>query len=230
MKPFVALILLSLLCFASPQSQQPPYETLKTEAERLYAEASYSQARELYLKARAANLRPEDARWVEFRLADTLWRAQAATQTADATKYETAQRQLESIIQERRRPEDHDRVWAEAQESLGDLWWTRRDARNWAQAWPHYQLALDWWAGTKDLDLGRARYLKIVWTIAQPPETEPYYYYGYYGNYAPIEILENALKIAQNDTDRARAHYLIAMTLRYQGGDYRRAQRAPEEF
>jgi len=42
MKPLVMLILLSLLCLASPQSQQPTYEALKTEAERLYAEASYS--------------------------------------------------------------------------------------------------------------------------------------------------------------------------------------------
>jgi alpha-2-macroglobulin len=230
MKPLVMLILLSLLCFASPRSQQPTYEALKAEAERLYAEASYSQARELYLKARAVKLQPEESRWVEFRLADTLWRAQAATQTADTTKYETAQRQLESLIRERRRSEDHDRVWAEAQESLGDLWWTRRDARNWAQAWPYYQQALDWWAGTKDLDLGRARYLKIVWTMTQPPEAEQYYYYGYYGNYAPLEILDNALKIARNDADRARAHYLIAMTLRYRGGDYRQMQRAPEEF
>ena len=229
MKPLVMLILLSLLCFASPRSQQPTYEALKTEAERLYAEASYSKARELYLKARAVKLQPEESRWVEFRLADTLWRAQAATQTADTTKYETAQRQLESLIRERRRTEDHDRVWAEAQESLGDLWWTRRDARNWGQAWPHYQQALDWWAGTKDLDLGRARYLKIVWTMTQP-EAEPYYYYGYYGNYAPVEILDNVLKIARNDTDRARAHYLIAMTMRYRGGDYRQMQRAPEEF
>jgi alpha-2-macroglobulin len=229
MKPLVMLILLSLLCFASPRSQQPTYEALKAEAEHLYAEASYSKARELYLKARAVKLQPEESRWVEFRLADTLWRAQAATQTADTTKYETAQRQLESLIRERRRYEDHDRVWAEAQESLGDLWWTRRDARNWAQAWPHYQQALDWWAGTKDLDLGRARYLKIVWTMTQP-EAEPYYYYGYYGNYAPVEILDNALKIAQNDADRARAHYLIAMTLRYRGGDYSQMRRAPEEF
>src|SRR5262245_36807056 len=138
MKLLVALILLSLLCFASPQSQQQPYEALKTEAERLYAEASYSQARELYLKARAIKLQPEEARWVEFRLADTLWRAQAATQTADTTKYETAQRQLESLIRERRRAEDHDRVWAEAQESLGDLWWARRGVKGWGQAWTHY--------------------------------------------------------------------------------------------
>jgi len=234
MKPLVALILLSLLCFASPRSQQPSYESLKTEAERLYAEASYSQARELYLKARAIKFQPplglEDARWVEFRLADTLWRAQAATQTVDATKYETAQRQLETLIRERRRAEDHDRVWAEAQESLGDLWWTRRGVKDWGQAWPHYQQALDWWAGTKDLDLGRARYLKITWTMTQPREADPYYYYGYYGNFVPLEILDNALKIAQNDTDRARAHYLIAMTLRYRGGDYRQMQRTPEEF
>ncbi len=230
MKPLVMLILLSLLCLAAPQSQQSGYESLKAEAERLYAEASYSKAREIYLKARAIKLQPEDARWVEFRLADTLWRAQAATQTADTTKYETAQRQLEAIISERKRNEDHDRIWAEAHESLGDLFWTRRDTKDWQQAWPHYQQALDWWAGTKDIALGRARYLKIVWTIAQPGEADPGYYYGYYGNFAPLEILDNALKIAQNDTDRARAHYLIAMTLCYRGGDYRQMQRTPEEF
>jgi alpha-2-macroglobulin len=230
MKPVVALILLSLLCFASPRSQQPTYEALKTDAERLYAEASYGRARELYLKARAVKLQPEESRWVDFRLADTLWRAQAATQTADDTKYETAQRQLESLIRERRRAEDHDLVWAEAQESLGDLWWARRGVQDWGQAWPHYQQALDWWAGTKDLDLGRARYLKIIWTIAQPPEVDSYYYYGYYGNFVPVEILDNALKIAQKDADRARAHYLIAMTLRYRGGDYRQMRRTPEEF
>src|SRR5262245_20607021 len=230
MKPLVMLILLSLFCFASPQSQQPTYEALKTEAERLYAEASYSQARELYLKARAVKLQSQEARWVEFRLADTLWRAQAATQTADATKYEAAQQQLESLIRERRRPEDHDQVWAEAQESLGDLLWTRRDSRNWALAWPHYQQALDWWAGTKDLALGRARYLKIVWTMAKPSQAEPYYYYRHYGNSVPLEILDNALKIARNDADRTRAHFLIAMTLRYRSGDLRQMQRAPEEF
>src|SRR5262245_23490696 len=98
MKPLVMLILLSLLCLAAPQPQQTSYEALKSEAERLYAEASYSRARELYLKARAIKLPPEEARWVEFRLADSLWRAEAATQTADSTRYEEAQQRLEAII------------------------------------------------------------------------------------------------------------------------------------
>ncbi|HKQ79889.1 MAG TPA: alpha-2-macroglobulin family protein [Blastocatellia bacterium] len=230
MKPFAVLILISLFCLAAPQSQQTPFEALKAEAERLYVEASYSRAQEIYLKARAIKLSPEEARWVEFRLADVLWRAQAATQTADTTIYETAQQQLEAIIRERPRTEDHDRTWAEAQESLGDLWWTRRNVKDWQKAWPHYQQALDWWAGTKDLDLGRARYLKIVWTMAQPPEADSYYYYGYNGAYAPIEILDNALKIARNDAERAYAHYLTAMTLSNRGGDHRQRQRTLEEF
>src|SRR5262249_23015614 len=93
MKPLVMLILLSLLCFASPRSQQPTYGALKAEAERLYAEASYSKAREIYLKARAVKLQPEESRWVEFRLADTLWRAPAASQTPGTTKTRTAQAQ-----------------------------------------------------------------------------------------------------------------------------------------
>jgi hypothetical protein len=70
MKQLITPILLSLLCLATPQPQQSTYDTLKTEAERLYAEASYSQARELYPKARAIKLPPDEADWVKFRLAD----------------------------------------------------------------------------------------------------------------------------------------------------------------
>jgi hypothetical protein len=66
--------------------------------------------------------------------------------------------------------------------------------------------------------------------MAQPREDESNYLFGYYGNSMPLEILENALEIALNDNDRARAHYLMAMTLRNQSGDYRRLQRVPEEF
>jgi hypothetical protein len=32
---------------------------------------------------------------------------------------------------------------------------------------PHYQLALDWWAGAPD-ELARDRYL-MVWRLARPP-------------------------------------------------------------
>jgi hypothetical protein len=56
------------------------------------------------------------------------------------------------------------------------------------------------------------------------------YYFGNYGNTLPLETLDNALKIAQSADDQAHAHYLIAMTLRQQGGDWTRLQRVPAEF
>ena len=76
----------------------------------------------------------------------------------------------------------------------------------------------------------RDRYLKIVFKAAEPPRPNEYYFYTYYGNYIPLDILENALKISANDRDKVHLHYLIAMTMRYAGGDWESRQRVPEEF
>ncbi|HSP06346.1 MAG TPA: MG2 domain-containing protein, partial [Acidobacteriota bacterium] len=168
--------------------------------------------------------------WVQFRAADTLWRSEAATETADSTKYDQAQHALETLVRDVVREEDKDRVWVEVQESLGDFYWVRRDSRNWSAAWEYYNKALDWWAGSDQLDIARDRYIGIVWRIARPAWVEPYYYYGYYGNTVPLDVLQNVLKIAKSENDIAHAHYLIAMTLRYQGGNYDQRQRIPEEF
>ncbi|HYV04715.1 MAG TPA: MG2 domain-containing protein [Blastocatellia bacterium] len=225
--------MLALLCavgLLTTHAQKTEYATLKSEAEKQYINASYAKARELYLSARALNLAPAESRWVAFRLADTLWRSQAATNTADSSKYDEARQQLEVLVRDITRAEDRDLVWVEVQESLGDFWWMRNDSRNWGQGWQNYQQALDWWSGSADINTARDRYLKIVWKISKPSWSEASYYYGYYGNYVPLEILDNALKIAQIENDRARLHYLVAMTLRAQGGDWDRRQRVPEEF
>src|SRR5438309_4572987 len=202
MKAGVTSALLLVLCSAlasdqALQTQPPDYEKLKAEAERLHGQGSYALAHDLYLKAGTSTLPLAESRWVSFRVADTLWRAQAGSQTADPTQYEKARQQLETLIRDLHRVEDRDRVWAEVHQSLGDFWWTRRDTKDWNQAWPHYQQALDWWADAHDLELARERYLNIVWTMAKPADSETYYYYGYYGNFIPLEILENTLKIAR---------------------------------
>src|SRR5687767_6757081 len=114
-----------------------PYDALKTQAEKLFDEKSFSRAHELYEQASALTLAPAERRWVEFRLADTSWRAARD----DHGVRQKAQRELEDIL--RRSPEEHDRVWAEANESLGDL--TRITSYSLA--------ALDWWAGSTDLPL-----------------------------------------------------------------------------
>jgi HPt (histidine-containing phosphotransfer) domain-containing protein len=80
MKILCASFLLVISSLISVQAQQQPvqdYKQLKAEAERLYREASYAQAHDLYERAAALKPVPEEARWIQFRLADTLWRAQA---------------------------------------------------------------------------------------------------------------------------------------------------------
>src|SRR5215831_16328410 len=234
----LSLAALALLAFAfqisnhqiASAQQQPDYAQLKSQAEKLFADGSYARAHDVYAAVPKAGLSPEDLRWVEFRLADTEWRSQAATETSDNTKFEEAQKQLEELIRTHDKEDDRDLVWAEAHESLADFFWARRNSMNWGAAWPHYQQALDWWAGQREIDRARDRYLKIVFKAAEPPSANDYYFYTYFGNYLPLDVLENALKISSIENDRAHLHYLIAMTMRYAGGDWEQRQRIPDEF
>ena len=225
----IILLMAGLLRGAEPPLPAA-YIKLKADAERLYELRSYSLARQEYEKTGGMELPATERNWVVFRLADTQWRAAASTQTADTTRLDEARRQLEVLVRDITRVDQRDRVWAEVEESLADFYWVRRNSQNWGQAWPLYQAALDWWAGTADIAAARARYLSMVWRMARPPEVEPYYYYGSRGNYVPLPILENALQIAETPNDKAHAHYLIAMTLRIQGGDVESRARVQEEF
>lgn len=228
-------IIFSVAAFAfllfNAAAQQGDYSQLRTAAENEYSQKSYARAHEIYTRVDKAKLTASERRWVEFRLADTSWRAQAATATADDTKFEEAKKQLEELIRVAGKDTDRDLVWAEAHESLADFFWTRRNNMNWHAAWPHYQQALDWWAGQRDLDRARARYLAIVFRCAAPPVQQDFYYYTYYGNHIPLDILENALTISTTANDRAHLNFLIAMTMRYTGGgDFEARQRVPERF
>ena len=229
MKTIISITALAFLLLHSI-FQQSDFSQTKTEAERLYAAGSYARANEMYAKIDKTKLSVPDRSWVEFRLADTSWRAQAATQTSDSTIFETAQKQLEEIIRSNDKPEDRDLVWAEAHESLGDMFWLRQYQMNWGLAWPHYQQSLDWWAGQRSIDEARGRFLRIVYKAAEPPSAVEYNYYGYYGNYIPLTTLEDALKISTTETDKSHLHFLIAMSLRYTGGDWTSRQRVPDEF
>ena len=226
----VALVAAVLWRVGPLRAQEPSYEQLRNEGERLYAEHSYALAHEAYEKAQQKQS-PEEARWVRFRLADTLWRATAGADTPDNTKFDQAQKELEALLNVPREV-DRDRAWAEAAESLGDFWWDRRHAQNWHQAWPYYQQALDWWAGHKDIETARGRYLHIVWTASRPSwvtERDSWQYH-YYGNNIPQAVLENAVKIAVTPQDQSRAHYLLATWLQRNGGDHAQRRRIPGEY
>ncbi|HEX5832744.1 MAG TPA: alpha-2-macroglobulin family protein, partial [Pyrinomonadaceae bacterium] len=46
----------------------------------------------------------------------------------------------------------------------------------------------------------------------------------------PLDVLENALKISTTANEQSNIHFLIAMTMRYTGGDFASRQRVPDEF
>ena len=83
-------IILSIAVFAfllfNAAAQQSDYLQLRASAEREYSQRSYQRAHEIYAQVDKSKLSPSELRWVEFRLADTLWRADVATQSSDNTK------------------------------------------------------------------------------------------------------------------------------------------------
>jgi uncharacterized protein YfaS (alpha-2-macroglobulin family) len=222
------LVAVAVIPFLGAAGMNPDYSKAKAQAERLVTEKSYQKAHEAYDQLKGLDLPTAEKRWVRFRLADTLWRAQAGSATADHSRYDQALKELNALVENMPRAEDHDRVWAEVEESIGDFYWLRPDMKS-SGGFSYYQQALDWWAGAPDIELARERYLGMVRRIAMPTWREAYYYYGYYGT-LPQPVAENFLKIARTDADKVFGHYLLAMTLRRSGGDYEQRARIPEEL
>src|SRR5262245_65104389 len=110
----------TLISLQALQVRQTDYEGIKAEAESRYAEASYSLAHDLYVQADALTLPAAEARWVDFRVADTLWRSHAATHTPDPTVFDPAQRHLEELLRDVQRIHDSDLYTASSHESMGD--------------------------------------------------------------------------------------------------------------
>ncbi|MEO6487612.1 MAG: MG2 domain-containing protein, partial [Thermoanaerobaculia bacterium] len=210
------LVLISLYpTVAQPPSDSTTYATLEQQAEANYAEKSFGRAHDLYEQASGLVLTKEQKRWVAFRLADTSWRAAAASPTADPTVRDAARSALEALIRES--GDDHNRIRAEANESLGDFHWTDLRERNLGAAMPFYLAALDWWAGSDDLATARRRYLSIVFRLTEGDD--PQNDYRYYGTLQsiPRQVLVNTVAIAESAQDRARAKYLLATHLMADG-------------
>ncbi len=204
-------------------------DELLAKADRHYAEGSFELAHKLYVQARERGLEGEAARHAELRVADSRWRSAAASNNPDTSELDTALQELNAFVASYENVEDRDDRWAEAQESLGGWYWDRRESRNWS-GWNHYQQALDWWAGSRDIERARERYLAIAWNASEPRWWESHWDYGAYGNYLPVSVLQNATKIAESDEDKGHAHFLLAMTYYRRGGSNEIQATAEGEF
>ncbi|MDQ3282488.1 MAG: MG2 domain-containing protein [Acidobacteriota bacterium] len=179
-----------------------PFDALRAEAERYYAEKSFSRAHDVYEKAAQLQLTEDERRWLEFRLADTAMRADAANPNENDTQREAARTRLETIATS----SPDLRLRAEAHEALGDMLATHGWIQDPRAAQTHYLAALDYWAGSDELALARQRYLAIVFRMP-----------GDYGMAVPREVLVNATTIAQTADDRAHTRYMLAQQLGREG-------------
>jgi alpha-2-macroglobulin len=98
----LSLLGLLLLSVVSAAPQDPTaYATLRAAAEREFAEKSFARAHELYVQASRLELSAEERTWVEFRLADTTLRADAASPNDDVRPRQAARVAIEKLIEAR---------------------------------------------------------------------------------------------------------------------------------
>jgi uncharacterized protein YfaS (alpha-2-macroglobulin family) len=214
---FRPLHLLRLLCLVvALPALSADFGEIRRGAEQLYAEGSYARAREAYLAADTNALPKAEARWVAFRLADCQWRAAATARSTDGELIQAAKRALEQLCPQDAPLIERDRVWAEANESLGELHARTGDNRDWVRT--RYTLALDWWAGQSDLEQARPRYLALIWKWLRGVN-QGRYYDGSPGDIPP-HLLDNAVTIAKDPNDLARAHYFRAIARANDGQNF----------
>ncbi|MBK1859136.1 alpha-2-macroglobulin family protein [Cerasicoccus arenae] len=229
---FIILLAALNLSAQTPASPPPPADLI--QADKNYADHNYRAAAELYAKLLAQDSLPLPLNrdQLVFRLADSTWRNLAATQQSDHQILIPPREQLTQLATKLRKEAKGTRppqLWADIQESLGDSFWLPEQFRDWGQAWNHYQQALNWWAGSTNLDLAREHYLDIVFRAARPPNVNNYWRYGdYYGNWIPENILQNAVDIAIKPDQQAHANYLLAVSLARQYGE--KSIKAGESF
>lgn len=216
-------LLLPFLCLlAALTGFAADYSELRREAERLFAEGSYAQARDAFQRIETNALPAADQRWVAFRLADSQWRAQGSLRNEAS---EAALQALDRLSPGDAPRSERDLVWAETHESLGDFHARRGDNPDWVRT--RYGHALDWWAGQADLDTARRRYLDIVWKWQKPQANWPWWRVQW--GVVPLDVLNNAVRIAKDPNDLARARYSRAVTLQQMGGGPDPTQQLVEE-
>ncbi len=202
-----------------PTAESAPYEALKAEAEASYARGDYGQAAGSYEKALKA-APPKEEPWLRYRFADATWRGLRASQKdpkaaqTESSQLVWARQTLEELSRGTAPAGVAGRAWAESHESLGDYWIEPGPRFNWTQAWPHYQAALDWWAGSTDIETARKRYLNITFKCSRPYELG---FERLPGNGAgppvPLDTARGALKISRSKEEKAHCQFLVALAL-----------------
>lgn len=215
MKRLLLLVACSLLAFPLmlSASQDSPAE-LRDRAASHFAEGSFELARRAYAELLLTELSADESRAVRVALEDSRWRAALAAEQVDQPELEVARRALEAIVAEYERPELYDATWAAAHTALGDFHWKRRWGGNFGAAWPHYQAALSFWESSPGIDRARGEYLALVRRAATSGDFDDWRQRNHFRQ-LPVQMLENASRVAQVNVDVAWSQLFLALSLEH---------------
>ena len=215
-KLLVTPLVLWVACFSGTlRAQEPDVLTGPLgRAEEAFTRGEYEEASALFEGLVGGDWTPEQERWIAFRLPDARWRwmAGALNPAGGEEGIAVAGAQLESFLQDSRASGLGDRAWAEASESYADWLWQRRVSARFEAALAHYRHALDHWAGLGG-EASLERVFGILDKLVRPAWAPAAWRYGQRGEYVPLELSEQAWRLARTPDQRAKAALLLAMNL-----------------
>lgn len=189
----------------------------RQNADQLWQEKSYRLAAGQYQTLLGqGGLSPEELREMNYKFADASWRSQ------EPLRYEAAVKALTEIITS----DNHDRWWAEANESLAEHFLTVDQWQHTNEIRLYLENAREYWAGSKDINLARDRFIKTTFRLGEFITQN--WGWGYQGikplakggekilpdsGNSGLNILyEELLKVTKSDADRAKVYYSLAMS------------------
>ncbi len=222
-RPMKPLILLLCVCFlpallslragprgANPQDGAEGWAELQAAGEQFMERGSFAEAAQSFTRALGATPSAEALPELRFLEVDARWRSLGSTRRSDTSELDSALQELDAMWDRDLPREERTELWARMAESRGDSRIQIQHRMDVRQAWTEYSAAQDFWARSSDIDAARERWLAIVLKYAWPAWVDDRSRYGDWGNWVPVEVLEQALEIARKQEDLTRLHFLMA--------------------
>ncbi len=227
------LIIGAMVLGASLSSAQNP---AMNKANQLHQEKSYRLAADQFAKIlETAELTPEASREYLFKFADASWR------TKESRRYEEAVKSLKELVE----GDQKDRWWAEANESLAEHYLEVNQWQHTEKIKEYLQDARAYWAGSKDIDNARPRFIKATFTLGDFVSRN--WGWGFNGikplavdgqrilpdkpeNNGLHVLYEELLKVTKSDADRAKVYYSLAMSYYHQYYNQQKKKEAVKYF
>jgi uncharacterized protein YfaS (alpha-2-macroglobulin family) len=213
----LVVLLTTGLVTGQNSGQDHDWFSLADLGDEAYEEGSFQKAFLLYSQSLEIAKETDDTAWPEFRKADAHLRFLDSSNRSDRSEIDAALTTLRSFFDANLEPDKRTRIWALAGESIGDHFHQIRHTWGFGNALQPYTYAMDFWAGSSDIEVARNNWLRILWKMAWPAWGDGIGQYGERNNWLPLDRLEQALTIANTDQDRARILFLIARSAQNQG-------------